>query len=287
MSVISGQHANLNSGFDGARNKSEFTRHVAAYDIATIEPNDSLYGLISDVSTRIQGADYVRSGYIAESKLDNTGRLKDDKDANADVSYIVAVPRGEDLGTIEGSYKHIAIPEGSNLSALPAYQFSQEALYVEYNDALIHAHNLGVPVVEIGALTRIEKPISNRVPYELIRDGMQKVVRGKTGEIWLITFTEKAYVAIVRAFGNEVIDVAGERVVIDKPDEHVTLVPTVIEPNKLLDNLANSIITETDPRRMKELSMTFQMMVDGLWDNEMSQPVTDLRSILREGENDE
>lgn len=182
-------------------------------------------------------------------------------------------------------------PLGEGLEALAAYKYAEGALYLGFKSDLLKAHrdNPEGGVVEIGGLSRVEQPKSHYVSYELIREIMQRAVRNQTDEKWFITFTKKAYRPILASFGPNVIQRAGGLVVIDEPNEHVTLAPSVIEPCKLIDNLAQSIIDESDERKQARYSETLRLMVDGLRPDEISdkaQTIITIMGNVRELEHD-
>lgn len=249
-----------------------FPRAIEDYTIVSFEATDELSRENILRADQIQGEDYVRSGYIEPVKLDDQGRILDLKDEKRDVMYVVARHNDEGVDAIEGSLKVIRPPFGQGLESLAAYEYAEDILYPEFKEQLLEAHRANPKggVVEIGALSRIEQPKSHFVSYELIREIMQRAVRDETNEKWFITFTEKAFKPIRAAFGPRVIQVAGDTVVIDEPDEHVRLIPSVIEPCKLIDNLARTVLEEQDEGRRTMLSTTLLLMVDGLHASEIS-----------------
>ncbi len=262
----------------------EFNRAFGTYTVACIKEDDPDRAEVVEIVSRIQGQDYVRSGYIEPEKLDDQGRLLDPNDSKRIVTHFAAYPIGTGFQSIEGSVKVHQVPEGSDLDVLAAYQYSKDSLFPDYR-ARIETSFEREPkrgVVEVGGLTRVDHPMSKLVPYELIRELMQQAVRAKTNEKWLITFTEKAFAPITASFGPEVICVAGDRVRIEEEDEHVTLVPCLIEPCALIDNMISSIETTDDPTLWRHRVEVFILMTDGLLPEELSNRARELVVALTE-----
>lgn len=256
----------------------EFDRTLGAYTVSCVKESDPIHDDVVEIASRIQGEDYVRSGYIEPEKLDNEGRLLDPFDSERIITHFVAHPKGTGLEAIEGSVKVHQIPPGRGLEVLAAYQYSSSSLYMDFHVQIKEAfeRNPERGVVEIGGLCRIEHPTSKLVPYELIRELMQQAVRSKTDERWLITFTKKAFLPIMASFGPRVICVAGEEVRIEAPDEHVTLVPCLIDPCRLVDNLALSVNEEQNQEDKLRMLQTLILMTDGLRDDEMAPETKEL-----------
>lgn len=262
--------------------QSEFLRTVEDYKIVSYEATDLSAEAEILLANQIQGADYLRSGYIEPCKLDAEGCILDLNDARRDVTYVLAYRNDQPAEDIEGSLKVIRPPLGEGLEVLAAYEYAEGALYIGFKSQLLKAHRDDPEggVVEIGGLSRVEQPKSPLVSYELIREIMQRAVREQTDEKWFITFTEKAFKPILASFGPNVIQRAGDSVVIDEPNEHVTLVPSVIEPCKLIDNLAQSVVEEPDERKRAMLSMTLLLMADGLRPSEISNEAQTVITIV-------
>ena len=253
-------------------------RSFESYQVGEITDSHPDIESVRIIVRKIQGEDYLRSGYIEPSKLTPSGEMPDDIDEDRiAVSYHIAYPKGGDVTDTEASLKRLAPKSAGDYSVLPAYVYSKDALYLDGRQYLAdHAHD----IVEIGGLSRVNDATSKMVSHEIMRDIMQRVVLKGSNEKWLMTFADKAHRAMVQSFGEEIICRIGEPVVIDELDEHVTLFPCIIDPSKVIERLPAAIdASQSDEVRNRRI-MSLLFMADGLDIGDSRQVPTGVRSRI-------
>lgn len=241
----------------------ERTRVYEDYKVEEVTSSHEYFAAIQRIAARIQGEDYVRSGYIEPEKLTSEGLMPYDPAEKAlDVTYYVAHPKSGDLGDIEGSLKKVTPKDGKSIEDLPAYKYIDGKLHSGWNEYL---HQNAGNIIEIVALCRAENATSNMVSHEIMREIMQKAILEKSDEQWLMTFADKAFRAMTASFGERVIRRIGEPYTIDEPDEHVTLYPCIINPRTVLQDLTQTIENGGMPDDLATRRiMTLVFMADGL-----------------------
>lgn len=288
---------------------------ITSYDPDTTSRDE--YEAAKDLSQIHKFESYRAAGYVKETAADpdDPGRMHEDLDKIDEDGVRVVIKIAEAIDTASAS----ELGEGSvrvetsideDLTRLGAFRYFQEA---EVDPAVMKdleetAKDNPDNVKVIGALSMtdaaLEYDMHHReelgVSYELIRRMVQDAIKGKTGEKWIITFADPAYQALVRSFGDKVLPrVGGKEIQADNGDERswgVQLVPVVVEPCKLPDNIAAKIkeleemenstlsirVATLDPTKptnigkaIGRLKKTLIHVIDGLEDEYISQEVRD------------
>lgn len=246
------------------------------------------------LAQQMQGESYVAAGYVYASALDEYGRLQSELDRSRgdDVKYYLALPKDPEADPRNmGSLRVMSIPEGGSLDDLAAYRYSKSMLAPEVDDMLKHmVERDGCESVrEVCALAITEKA-SSLASFELLRDITQAVIREKSDEKWLITFTSHAHSVFLKRYGTSVMHQVGSPVPVDVGDERTSddlrLVPTLIHPGQLLDNVLNDIRASVGPAEKTRLNSTLVFMADGLTESDLSVQVKEhvdyIKSIKRQ-----
>jgi hypothetical protein len=187
------------------------------------------------------------------------------------ITYYLALAQENPNGVKAGSLRIADIPEGGNVKDLAAYHHSLEAINPDMRAAL-EAYDIG-PVREVMSLSRTEQSDA-RVLLELIREITQEAIRGKTNELWIITFTPKVLRMIDRSFGpyastRIVSTEEGVAIDIDDPrtNPDLRVHPVVIEPCKVMSQMLQYINEAQDPARkyqQQQVAQTLQFLAAGL-----------------------
>ncbi len=237
---------------------------------------------------QIQGESYENEGYVYSSGLDKLGRLHADLDRSRgkDVIYYLAEPIKHEEGRAnEAGLRVKAVPEAGRLEDLAAYRYSKDALSpgaeAMLRSAMAERGNGNVK--EIMALGKTNDA-SSMASFELMRRILQEAVVGKTEEKWLITFTEKAFKSVQERFGEAVVKAMGDPVAVDVGDERTSgtlrLVPTIIDPCHVLENLKSGILSEPDNSKKAILAQTLFFTADGLNDEQVGSDVKEFMDAL-------
>lgn len=236
------------------------------YRVRTVTPEDPDYDNAIGVSQAHKLESYKTAGYVKESAADpeNPTRMHEELDrVDTDTRIVVKIGealdpnRAEELG--EGSVRVETSPSG-DVTKLAAYKDFEEA---GVNPEILaglkeQAKKDPESVKVIGALSmtdqallhdlahREELGVSYYIIGDLVKDALEREAQGHISEKWVITFADPAYQALVRSFGDIVLPQVGEKIKADqgKKSEHshqTDLVPVLVEPCKLPDNIAAKI----------------------------------------------
>jgi hypothetical protein len=238
---------------------------------------------------QIQGESYVAAGYVYASALDEYGRLQPELDRSRgdDVKYYLALPKDPQSNPRNmGSLRVMSIPKGGTLDDLAAYRYSKAMLDPEVDDILKRTiEQNGISSVrEICALAITEKATS-LASFELLREITQAVICEKSDEKWLITFTAHAHRVFLKRYGASVMQQVGSPVPVDVGDERTSddlrLVPTLIHPGQLLENVLNDIQSSVGQAEKTRLSSTLVFMADGLSESLLSPEVCEYINYIK------
>lgn len=230
---------------------------------------------------QIQGESYVAAGYVYESALDEYGRLQPELDRSRGdtVKYYLATPKDPAANQKNmGSLRVMAIPEGGTLEDLAAYRYSKGMLIPEV-DAMLQdmIESRGTSSVREVCALAITSEATSLASFELLREITQDAIREKSDEKWLITFTSHAHNVFMKRYGVSVMQQVGLPVPVDVGDERTSdelrLIPTLIHPGELLDNILYDVTTTNSPAEKTRLSGTLAFMADGLDQSQMSPEV--------------
>lgn len=263
-------------------------RENERYAISQFYEQDNPEGAI--LAQQIQGESYVAAGYVYPSALDELGRLQPELDRSRgdNVEYYIAAAKHPEMSPRNmGSLRVITIPEGGSLEDLAAYRYSKDILSDEVElllQSLIAEHGRQ-GVKEICALAKTNEATS-LVSFELLREITQAAIREKSEEKWLITFTSHAHDVFMRRYGASVMQQVGEPVPVDVGDERTSdelrLVPTLIDPGHLLENILHDIQTTRIVTEKIRLSNTLVFMADGLNETDISAEVLEYVQRIKE-----
>ena len=244
-----------------SHNNFEFQRQTGDYVFSHFtEETEPQLALSAQI---LQAESYLNEGYVTEKDFDEYGRLQKDLDKarGNNVEYVVAEKNQEVVGAV----RLVSVPEGGSLMDLPAFEKSAQDMDPEFRYLLDQAfENNSYNIREISGLSR-EKNTPPSVLLEMIREIVQQAVRSQNKELWLVTATDKSYSMINLRFPGSIVPI-GSRVPVltDGVESREYLQPSLINPNRLIENLANSAAAEMDPMQNRRLMKTLNFMVDGL-----------------------
>lgn len=263
-------------------------RENERYAISQFYERDNPEGAI--LAQQIQGESYVAAGYVYPSALDELGRLQPELDRSRgdNVEYYIALAKHPEMSPRNmGSLRVITIPEGGSLDDLAAYRYSKHILSKEVDTMLqslvVERGTQGVK--EICALAKTNEATS-LVSFELLREITQAAIRGESEEKWLITFTSHAHSVFLRRYGASVMQQVGDPVPVDVGDERTSdelrLLPTLIHPGQLLENILHDIKSTQITTEKILLSNTLVFMADGLEETHLSADVLEYIQRIKE-----
>jgi hypothetical protein len=263
-------------------------RENERYVISQFYERDNPEGAI--LAQQIQGESYVAAGYVYPSALDELGRLQPELDRSRgdNVEYYLATPKQLEMSPANmGSLRVITIPDGGTLEDLAAYRYSK-AILSDDVEAMLQSFiaeqgTQGVKEICALAMTNEATPL---VSFELLRDITQAAIRAKSDERWLITFTAHAHGVFLRRYGASVMQQVGDPVPVDVGDERTSdelrLIPTLIHPGQLLENVLHDIKTTLHTTERMRLSNTLVFMADGLDEDSLSADVLEYIQRIKE-----
>ncbi|HEV7951790.1 MAG TPA: hypothetical protein VGO98_00225 [Candidatus Saccharimonadales bacterium] len=274
------------------KNLKSIDRYVAnreheRYTVEQFYERDDPAGAL--LAQQMQGESYVAAGYVYASALDEYGRLQPELDRSRgdNVRYYLALPKDPEINPRNmGSLRVITIPEGGSLNDLAAYRYSQGLLSPD-TDVMLQdmvKHNGRESVREVCALA-LTKEATSLASFELLREITQAAIREKSDEKWLITFTSRAHNVFLKRYGSRVMQQVGSPVPVDVGDDRTSddlrLVPTLIHPGQLLENILEDIKSTNSLAEKTRLSSTLVFMADGLDGDDISPVVREYTSYIK------
>lgn len=292
------------------------------YRINTYDPDTTPmdeYEAAKETSRRHKFESYRAAGYVRETAADPDApeRMHEDLDKIDEDGVRVVIKIAEAIDSAaaselgEGSVRVETSTDG-DLTRLAAFNYLVEAEISDEQKKELEdlAANDPEKVKVIAALSMTDQALEYNIThreelgssYAIIRHLVQEAIRGGTDEEWIITFAKPAHYALARSFGDKVLPVVGNKdkvITADDGNEHsmgVQLVPVIVEPCKLPDNIAAQIkeleemesstlsihMATLDPTKptnigkaIGRLKKTLIHVIDGLEDEYISQEVRD------------
>lgn len=238
---------------------------------------------------QIQGECYEREAFVYASARDIDGRLfpELDRSRGDNVTYFLALPKRVKEGRRnEGAMRIVDVPVGGSIDDLAAFRYSKATM--DPTAALMLREKVAKEgpgsVREVGALS-LTSDASTFATLELIRQAVQQAIRGKTQELWLITFAPRAHASIVARFSPNTVLQVGPPVPVDVGDPRTSdtlrLTPVIIEPCHLPDQMLAYILNGArDDRDRRNVLRTLLFVLDGLRDDELSEKVVSFVASL-------
>lgn len=254
------------------------------YAISRFNEADSLE--MTHFAWRVHAEGYETMGFVKPTAVTDDGYLATgiDKARGAYIDYYVGLPkqqRGDAEHLDAATMRKINIPAEGAVADLPAYQLCKDSLYPEEHVALLELDDAEARLKEIAALARTPSASPLSI-FELFRHAHNEAVG--EGEIWFSSIVSTTYESLVEAFGDRAVRQVGEPVPMhdERVSKTIELVPMIVDLDRFIDNMCESLAAETDPQRIRRLMRSIYFFAEGLHDDELSDEAIAIREMVRE-----
>lgn len=206
------------------------------------------------VAWRAHALGYKNAGFVSDEAITPEGYLVEDIDSSRDMQstyYLVSnLDDNEDVATA----RKVHIPNDGSYRDLPAYKLCGDHISDQNLRILEAAENDGVKIKEISALAGTKSHVA---VHEVIR---RIVTEGAlNNELWFCGLVSSTYDALVKKWGKNTLVTLGEPVHIDddRVNPGVSLVPLVMKPGDLFDNILDAYEKAEHPEDKSRLRKTF------------------------------
>ncbi|MGB4762306.1 MAG: hypothetical protein WBP12_03015 [Candidatus Saccharimonas sp.] len=278
-----------NRGFDNPR-VHQIDHVHEQYDITSFTEEEWPEGAFR--AQQIQGESYQTAEFICATARDEDGRMHPDLDRSrgSNVTYFLANPKRVIEGrSNQGAMRIVDVPVNGTVRDLAAFRYSESTMHPNVAAMLRAKVEKEGPgsVREVGALSHTDDG-STRASFELIRLAVQQAIRGKTEELWIITFAPRAYRSIIARFSPNTVLQIGAPVAVDVGDprtsDSLRLTPVLIDPCRLPDQMVDYLLSDmADERGKRYVVGTLYAVLDGLRVDELSDYVKEYIASLERG----